>query len=46
MFIVPLIIAAVIGFTMLFVGKYEPEELAWNCAEEIFGEVKAKTVKN
>lgn len=42
MFIVPSIIAAVIGFTMLFVGKDEPEELGWNCAEEIFGEVKAE----
>ena len=42
MFIVPSIIAAIIGFTMLFVGKDEPEELGWNSAEEIFGEVKAE----
>lgn len=40
MFIIPAIIAIVVGVTVLFIGKDEPQELGWNSAEEIFGEPK------
>lgn len=43
MFIVPAIVAAMVGIAVLFIGKDEPEELGWNSAEEIFDEVIVET---
>lgn len=40
MFLVPAVVAIFVGIIVLFIGKDEPEELGWNCAEEIFDEVK------
>ncbi|MCY6369374.1 hexose-6-phosphate:phosphate antiporter [Clostridium ganghwense] len=40
MFIVPAVIAIIVGFSILFIGKDEPQELGWNSSEEIFGEAK------
>ncbi|SHJ07584.1 MFS transporter, OPA family, hexose phosphate transport protein UhpT [Clostridium cavendishii DSM 21758] len=42
MFIVPAIVAGLVGIIVLFIGKDEPEELGWNSAEEIFEEVKVE----
>ena len=42
MFIVPAIVAFIVAFFVLFIGKDEPEELGWNSAEEIFEEPKSE----
>lgn len=45
MFIVPAIIAIIVGVVVLFIGKDEPEELGWNSASEIFDELQDKEIK-
>lgn len=45
MFIVPAIVALVVGIVVLFVGKDEPQELGWNTAAEIFDEPEDKKTK-
>ncbi|WPC42310.1 hexose-6-phosphate:phosphate antiporter [Clostridium sp. JS66] len=45
MFIVPALVALIVGIAILFIGKDEPQELGWNSAPEIFDEPEDKEVK-
>lgn len=44
-FIVPALVALIVGIAILFIGKDEPQELGWNSAPEIFDEPEDKEVK-